>query len=49
MQVSKSLLRGFSDELQADVELTYAQAVTILMRLLGYTDADAGMLGPRAT
>lgn len=26
--------------------LTYAQAVTILLRLLGYTDEDAGMLWP---
>jgi hypothetical protein len=42
------LLRGFSDgTFRPDVELTYAQAVTILMRLLGYTDADAGMLWPK--
>lgn len=28
-------------------EITYAQAVTMLMRMLGYSDADAGMLWPQ--
>ena len=30
-----------------DNQITYAQAVTMLMRMLGYTDADAGMLWPQ--
>ncbi len=29
-----------------DADISYAQAVTILMRMLGYTDTDAGMLWP---
>ncbi|MGI6029303.1 MAG: S-layer homology domain-containing protein [Candidatus Heteroscillospira sp.] len=30
-----------------DDQITYAQAVTMLMRMLGYSDADAGMLWPQ--
>ncbi len=30
-----------------DVSITYAQAVTMLMRMLGYADADAGMRWPQ--
>ncbi|MGE4353711.1 MAG: S-layer homology domain-containing protein [Oscillospiraceae bacterium] len=30
-----------------DDNITYAQAVTMLMRMLGYTDSDAGMLWPQ--
>lgn len=30
-----------------DSKITYAQAITILIRVLGYTDADAGMLWPQ--
>jgi hypothetical protein len=42
------LLRGFSDgTFRPDAQLTYAQAVTILIRLLGYSDADAGMQWPK--
>jgi hypothetical protein len=42
------LLRGFSDgTFRPDEKLTYAQAVTILIRLLGYSDEDAGMQWPK--
>lgn len=41
------LIIGNSDgTFQPDSPITGAQAVTILMRMLGYTDADAGMLWP---
>ncbi len=41
------LIIGNSDgTFQPESPVTGAQAVTILMRMLGYTDADAGMLWP---
>jgi hypothetical protein len=41
------LLRGFSDgTFRPDAYVTYAQAVTILMRVLGYADSDTGMRWP---
>ncbi len=41
------LLRGFSDgTFRPDAAVTFAQAVTILTRALGYADADAGMRWP---
>lgn len=41
------LIRGMADgTFQPDRSITYAEAVTILMRVLGYTDADAGMNWP---
>lgn len=43
----KKIILGTSDgTFKPDADITYAQAVTILMRILGYTDADAGMLWP---
>ncbi len=30
-----------------DISITYAQAVTMLVRMLGFSDADAGMLWPQ--
>lgn len=42
------LIRGNADGTFApDRAITYAEAVTILMRVLGYTDADAGMIWPK--
>ncbi len=41
------LLRGFSDgTFRPDAYVTCAQAVTILMRVLGYADSDTGMRWP---
>lgn len=41
------LIRGMSDgTFQPDRPITFAEAVTILMRTLGYDDASAGMLWP---
>ena len=41
------IIAGGSDGLfRPDDDITYAQAITILMRILGYTAADAGMLWP---
>ena len=42
------LIRGMADgTFQPDRAITYAEAVTILMRVLGYSDTDAGRTGPR--
>lgn len=41
------LIRGVGDgTFRPDRSITYAEAVTILLRLLGYSDADAGMNWP---
>jgi hypothetical protein len=41
------LLRGFSDgTFRPDTDVSFAQAVTILMRALGYADADTDMQWP---
>jgi hypothetical protein len=41
------LISGFTDGLfRPDDDITFAQSVTLLMRILGYTDADAGFLWP---
>ncbi len=41
------LLSGFSDgSFGPEREITYGEAVTILMRLLGYADADVGVIWP---
>ncbi|MDR3278250.1 MAG: S-layer homology domain-containing protein, partial [Oscillospiraceae bacterium] len=41
------LIAGVGDgTFHPDENITFAQAVTILMRVLGYTDADAGYLWP---
>ena len=43
----KGIILGFADGyFRPDSKVTYAQAVTILMRQLGYTDADVGGLWP---
>lgn len=43
----KKIVLGTSNGLfQPDKDITYAQAITMTMRMLGYTDADAGMLWP---
>ena len=42
------IIAGFPDgTFRPDTPISYAQAVTILMRLLGYTDADVGINWPR--
>jgi len=42
------LIRGMGNgTFQPDRAITYAEAVTILIRMLGYSDADAGMLWPK--
>jgi len=42
------LIRGMAGgTFQPDRAITYAEAVTILVRMLGYSDADAGMLWPK--
>ncbi len=42
------LVRGLGDgTFRPDRPITYAEAVTILLRLLGYSDADAGMSWPQ--
>lgn len=44
---SLKLLVGFPDgTFRPDTPITYAQAVTILVRVLGYTDADVGLSWP---
>lgn len=41
------LIYGYADgTFRPDESITFGQAVTILMRILGYSDADAGMLWP---
>ena len=41
------LIAGYSDGLfRPDQTITYGQAVTILMRMLGYSDADVGVIWP---
>ncbi|NLT13576.1 MAG: S-layer homology domain-containing protein, partial [Clostridiales bacterium] len=42
----KKIIAGSGGYFMPDEIITYAQAVTILVRMLGYTDADAGMLWP---
>ena len=43
----KAIILGFADGyFRPNSTVTYAQAVTILMRQLGYTDADVGGLWP---
>ena len=43
----KAIILGYADGyFRPDSKVTYAQAVTILMRQLGYTDADVGGLWP---
>ena len=42
------LISGMSDgTFRPDQNITYAEAVTILMRMLGYQDADASMMWPQ--
>ncbi len=42
------LIRGMRDgTFRPDRNITYAEAVTILLRMLGYSDSDAGMNWPR--
>ena len=42
------LIRGMGDgTFRPDRAITYAEAVTILLRVLGYSDADAGMNWPK--
>jgi len=42
------LIRGMCDgTFRPDQPITYAEAVTILLRLLGYSDSDAGMSWPQ--
>ena len=44
---SLGIVTGFPDgTFQPDIPISYAQAVTALMRLLGYTDADVGLNWP---
>ncbi|MDR1217110.1 MAG: S-layer homology domain-containing protein [Oscillospiraceae bacterium] len=41
------VISGFTDgTFRPDADITLAQAATLLTRVLGYTDADAGMLWP---
>jgi hypothetical protein len=43
----RKIISGFTDgTFRPDESITYAQAVTLLARVLGYTDADAGLLWP---
>lgn len=43
----KKIIAGFADgHFYPDRTVTYGQAVTILMRMLGYTDADVGTVWP---
>ncbi len=43
----KKIIVGTSDgTFKPDADITYAQAVTILVRMLGFTDGDAGMQWP---
>lgn len=43
----KKVIAGFADGyFRPDRTVTYGQAVTILMRMLGYTDADVGAVWP---
>ena len=42
------IITGFPDgTFKPDIPISFAQAVTTLMRLLGYTDSDVGMSWPR--
>ena len=42
------LIRGMGDgTFRPDRAITYAEALTILLRMLGYSDADAGMNWPK--
>lgn len=46
-QTEPKLLAGLPDgTFRPDSQITYGQAVTILMRLLGYTDQDSGGIWP---
>ena len=41
------LISGYSDGMfRPDQTITYGQAITILMRMLGYSDADVGVIWP---
>ncbi|MBQ7624088.1 MAG: S-layer homology domain-containing protein, partial [Clostridia bacterium] len=43
----KKFISGFPDgTFKPDTPITYGQAITILMRLLGYQDSDVGMVWP---
>ena len=45
--VSKKLIQGFPDgSFHPDENITFAQAATILMRMLGYADEDVGLRWP---
>ena len=44
----KTIIAGYADGyFRPDQQVTFAQAVTILMRMLGYTDADVGAIWPQ--
>ena len=44
---SFGIITGYPDgTFRPDISISYAQAVTILMRMLGYADSDAGMIWP---
>jgi hypothetical protein len=44
----KTIIAGYADGyFRPDRQVTFAQAVTILMRMLGYTDADVGAVWPQ--
>ncbi|NLA85794.1 MAG: S-layer homology domain-containing protein, partial [Clostridiales bacterium] len=40
------IMAGSGGYFMPDTDISFAEAVTILVRMLGYTDADAGMLWP---
>jgi hypothetical protein len=43
----KRIITGYSDGyFKPEEAISYAQAITIVMRILGYSDADAGMMWP---
>ncbi len=44
----KTIIAGYADGyFRPDQKVTFAQAVTILMRMLGYADADVGAIWPQ--
>ena len=43
---NKIIIGNGDGTFRPDDNISYAQAVTMLMRMLGYSDADAGMLWP---
>ena len=48
-KVEVKLISGFPDgTFRPDESITFAQAVTILMRMLGYTDKDVGLNWPQS-